>query len=288
MADRIAGSAWIAGEGGTQVAAQGRSRAIWHTTEGPSIEAAVSAYRSHRGWPHATWDPRDGRIVQHLHVDQSARSVENRAGGVETNRYGKVLQIETVAHAASPFTDGPLVGVDRLIDWLRSNDVPDTWPVGQPLAYGPDERRPGISPAAYGTNNGTRPVGVWVTYGGHYGHSQIPENDHGDPGRIDIDKMLGAEPVDPVPEGDLMRIVSRNDGSGYANRLLSPWGWTMEWKGDHVAYSVQRGAQPWIAAGVPFAALTPVQFDAIPKAPPLGGGGAAVPLTVSLTGTATP
>lgn len=90
-------------------------------------------------------------------------------------------------------------------------------------------------------------------------------------------------------EEELMRIVSRNDGSGYANKLLSPWGWTFEWKGEHVAYSVQRGAQPWLAAGVPFAALKPADYDALPKTPTWAtGGGGTVPLKVTLSGVAQP
>jgi hypothetical protein len=201
MADRIEGSTWIPGEGGTQGGARGGARAVWHSTEGPSIAAAVSAYRSHRGWPHATWDPSTGEVAQHLLPGQSARSVQNLGGGVETNRYGRVLQIEVVAHAAEPFTDRPMHGLDRILAWLRDNGVTAGWPMGQPLAYGPDERRPGVSPAAYGLNNGNRSPDVWVNQGGHYAHSQVPENDHGDPGRVDIAR-LGNAPQLPTFSDD--------------------------------------------------------------------------------------
>lgn len=220
--DRIPGSEWIGGEGGSQVGASGDARSVWHSTEGPSIAAAVSAYRSHRGWPHATWDPNTGEIVQHLLPSQSARSVENRPGGVETNRYGKVLQIEVVAYAAHPFTNGPLVGLDRVLAWMRANGVPDVWPMGQPLAYGPDERRPGVSPAAYGTNNGQRNAAMWAAHGGHYAHSQVPENDHGDPGRIDITRLLGSPTATTLDTEDTMLYLHADNGTYWC---ITPLWW---------------------------------------------------------------
>jgi hypothetical protein len=215
MADRIEGSTWIGGEGGTQVLAPGGARAVWHSTEGDSIAGAVSAYRAHRGWPHATWDPDTGEVAQHLDPGQSARSVQNLGGGVETNRYGRVLQIEVVAHAAEPFTDRPMKGLDRVAAWLRDNGVPDVWPMGQPLAYGPDERRPGVSPAGYGLNNGTRNAGVWSAQGGHYAHSQVPENDHGDPGRVDIAKLLGSAATPQRPTEEQMLEGKKLDNGEY-------------------------------------------------------------------------
>lgn len=199
--------------GGSKVAAQGGARIVWHTTEGDSIAGAVAAYRSHTGWPHITWDHRDGSIAGHLPASVSARSVQNLSGGVETNRYGTVLQVEVVAHAAEPFTDsGRLIGLDRVLAWARANGVPDVWPMGQPLAYGPDERRPGVSPAAYGLNNGQRNAGVWLAQGGHYGHSQVPENDHGDPGRVNIDMLLagGGGSAQVEDDGDMDALAAEN------------------------------------------------------------------------------
>lgn len=197
MLDWLVGAEYVPGEGGTHVAAQGGARAVWHSTEGPTLDGAIAALRAKRAWSTLTWEPTTGRIAQHLPASASARSVQNLSGGVETNRYGIVIQIEVVAFAAHPFTDGPLIGLDRIVGFLRTNGVPDVWPMGAPLAYGPDPRRPGITPAAYGMGNGTRDVNTWLTQGGHYAHSQVPENDHGDPGAIDIGKIVqGAAPID--------------------------------------------------------------------------------------------
>lgn len=155
-------------------------RAVWHSTEGSSIAGAIGAYRAHGGWPHVTWDPWRGEIVQHLPARVAGRALENHRGGVETNRYG-ALQIEVVAFARDPFTRGPMVGLPRLLDWLRSNGVRDYWPSGQPLPY----------PQSYGYGNPQRSVANWLGIPGHFAHSQVPENAHGDPGRIDIKKLLG-------------------------------------------------------------------------------------------------
>jgi hypothetical protein len=161
-------------------------RAVWHTTEtaAGTLDAVVKGYERTGSWPHATWDPSTGRVKQHYSAEIGARALRNPPGGIETNSLG-ALQVEVIGFARSPFTGGPMRGVTPILDWLRANGVPDHWPAGQPLAYGPDERRPGVVPAAYGLGNGTRKLSVW-TQPGHFGHSQVPENDHGDPGRVDI------------------------------------------------------------------------------------------------------
>ena len=131
----------------------GPSRAVWHTTEGSTIAGALSVYRGKGFWPHITWDPRDGQIQQHLPADVAARAL--RPGSVPTNRLGVVcIQIEVVARAEVPFTSRLMHRFPELLAWLDSLGIPRTWPAGRPLAYGPDERRPGVVPAAYGETTG--------------------------------------------------------------------------------------------------------------------------------------
>jgi peptidoglycan hydrolase-like protein with peptidoglycan-binding domain len=65
----------------------------------------------------------------------------------------------------------------------------NVWPAGDLKPY----------PESYG---GVRSTSAWGK-GGHFGHSQIPENDHGDPGDINQAKITGAtpspSPASPVP-----------------------------------------------------------------------------------------
>lgn len=151
--------------------------AVWHTTETDEGTAlAVANGANMAKWPaHLIWDPYTGEIVQLL--------AANRAGGalVTGNREGSaVLQIEAVGHAASgPLHSSPLLGLDHILEWLDSWGIPRVWPAGSPLPY----------PQSYGAGNGQRHS--WGK-SGHYAHSQVPGNDHGDPGTVDLSKWSQA------------------------------------------------------------------------------------------------
>jgi len=125
--------------------------------------------------PHVLADPFTGRTAQFIPANQSARALVNLTGGVQTNMHGSAcIQIEWLffpwcrvnGKAYAELKDTPGAGLDRIVAWLRSWGVPDGWPMGMP------------------TWNGNRSAGVWQNNGGHYGHSQVPENDHTDPGPI--------------------------------------------------------------------------------------------------------
>lgn len=162
-------------------------RAVWHTTEGASIAGSISWTRNNTSsWAHLYWDPETGEIVQCVPFTRAARAVKNLSGGVETNRWG-AIQIEVVGHAARPFTSTPMRGRDVVLGILRTLGIPDHWPAGSPLPY----------PQSYGFANPQRSIGTWLGIPGHYGHSQVPENDHGDPGAIDTALLLGGYPPTP-------------------------------------------------------------------------------------------
>lgn len=77
--------------------------------------------------------------------------------------------------------------------------------------------------------------------------------------------LAGGGASTPIPEDDDVRLVTRKGDS--ANRLVGPYGWTLEWSGDHAGYGIQRGALPFAAAGVPVKEVQPAEYDALPKAP---------------------
>lgn len=161
----------------------GAPRAVWHTTENDPASTTASSianYLNGVGYQvHLVWNPVRGEIVQMIPADRAGRGLEHPAGTPETNRKGSVcIQIEVVGRAAQPFTDGPLKRLDEVTAWLRSLGIPDAWPAGRPLpadkAYGP---------------NPTRSAGAWQL-GGHFAHSQVPNNHHADPGAIDITRLF--------------------------------------------------------------------------------------------------
>jgi hypothetical protein len=169
--------------GGCGAMRGGPPRAVHHTTEGSTIDGAVATYRKTGNYPTLTIDYAKDDVVQHLPANVGATAVKNAAGGVDTNREGLYcIQVEWVGQAAHPFTSDGRGGlkpagpkVRAFLDWLRSLGIPDAWPMGAPKAY----------PGSYGLNNGDRDPKVWASKAGHYGHSQVPENEHGDPGAVD-------------------------------------------------------------------------------------------------------
>ncbi|MFJ7069211.1 peptidoglycan-binding protein [Streptomyces sp. NPDC101115] len=124
--------------------------------------------------PHLLWDPFTGHITQFLPATSRSKSLADRPGGTRTNRAGRVvLQIEALFfpyckindRVYTRLTDTPCKGWPEINGWVRSWGVPDRWPMGRPDGY-----------------KSRRDEDVWAEQPGWYGHSQVPENDHTDPG----------------------------------------------------------------------------------------------------------
>jgi len=212
------------------MAGDGGARTIWHITWDKNATAAAPAdlvpfdnlvgYFTSSGSgaaPHLIWDPFTGRIAQLFSATSRSKSVINAPGGVETNRKGDVcIQIETLffpycrvnGKVYATVADTPCKGLDRIMAWLRSWGVPDVWPMGAP------------------DWSSHRNATVWNTQSGHYGHSQVPENDHTDPGPMPNLFTLSQEDDMPYSEADLTRIVSAAVASPGVRDTLS---WTNQY-----------------------------------------------------------
>ena len=153
------------------------ARVTWHITSDvdpgktqPAF-AGVSAYLKNAGYcPTLMWDPFTGQVEQYYpaHVGARALKVWNEDGA-------RHIQIE-VLFSRGAYRNGkqywtlaetPLKGFTQIVQWLDSHGIPRTWPMGPTPPIG---------------QSGTRSVAVWNTKPGHYGHSQVPGNDHTDPG----------------------------------------------------------------------------------------------------------
>jgi hypothetical protein len=147
-------------------------KVVIHTTEGGSAEGAFSAYRSNNTWPHFTVD--ESVIYQHVDTQTSASAVLNESGGCETNRL-QALQIEMVGYAGKAKEPAMLENAARLCRWLEETyGIPPEWPAGRPQgSNGPH----------------TRSSSLWTSKSGYYGHSQVPENSHWDPGYLSDDEL---------------------------------------------------------------------------------------------------
>jgi hypothetical protein len=189
--DWLAGATRIEGSGSGAMTG-GPPRWVWHTYEaGYSLTAANGARGliSAGNDVHFTFHPISGEVVQILPASAGGKGLLNAAGGVQTNRMGTVcIQVEVIARAARPWTLD-LTGAGRrglalLVGFARAHGIPDVWPAGPPPAYPP--------------GSGNRSPSIWTSRAGHYGHSQVPENDHGDPGALDVRALFAAVPI-PAP-----------------------------------------------------------------------------------------
>ena len=181
---------------------------VVHTTEGLTLPD----YGGGSMAPNVTGVPdfkaKNIRWYQHFDVDESARALENKLGGVQTNT-NNAFQVELVGtcdDSKKTSWSGKKSGVDYLhwptapdwalaelawlVRWLHDNhNVPMTC-VKDWLAYGKDSRRPGVTPAAYGANPARMSFSQWNSFKGWCGHQHVPENVHGDPGALKFARVI--------------------------------------------------------------------------------------------------
>lgn len=161
---------------------------VHHMTEGSTAEGAFAAYRERGIAPTVTIDHQT--IYQHFDTEMSASALLNLAGGVQTNRLSCV-QIETVGFTNRRKLEPTLQNVAKFCRWVeKEHDIPPIWPNGYPR-YG-----------TIGDPGGhNRSIRNWVSEAGHYGHSQVPENTHYDPGYFpaEIEIVMSGVPLQEEP-----------------------------------------------------------------------------------------
>lgn len=191
---------------------------VIHTTEGTSLPS----YSGGSSAPNFTAVPdipnKKLKWYQHFDFDRSSRALVNKSGGVETNTLN-VVQIELVG-TCDPTHKSSWSGAKAGVNYLFWPDAPDwalkelavfvkwaydnhgvkleQWPQGKWLAY----------PNSYGSSNGQRMTGSqWTNFYGWCGHQHVPENDHGDPGNLRMDKVLAYAKGTDVGTGEDMALT---------------------------------------------------------------------------------
>lgn len=182
--------------------------AVLHTTEGstwPTYSGGATA-------PNYTGQPplgkpnddnyRKGQWRAHFPDEKSARALRNDSGGVETNTLNAV-QLELIgtcdpknAKRWGGTSPTRIAGRDYVY-WPDASEVQLMW-VARILAD--FHRRHGLIltapkrfiayPGSYGATEVRMSVKEWLNSRGVVGHQHIPENDHGDPGNLDIVSIL--------------------------------------------------------------------------------------------------
>lgn len=167
---------------------------VLHTTEGRSLPD----YGGGASAPNLTAVPdfaaRRLRWFQHFDIDVSSRALVNKPGGVATNTLN-ITQVELVGTCdpvthrqwgTSPHVYWPeapewaLAELAVFLRWMNGqHGVPLSGPKSWP-AY----------PSSYGATDARMSFAEWNAFAGICGHMHVPENDHGDPGSIDFNRLL--------------------------------------------------------------------------------------------------
>lgn len=165
---------------------------VLHTTESdPGTCEAVANYLVQMGYePHEVFDPSNGDGVILLPMSANGKALLNLPGGVETNNRGGVYQIEIVGRAV----DVPNYDDDwyarlrqRIIEVCEFTGTSHVFP----LPFQP-------YPQSYGKNLVRMTFDEWQVFEGCCGHMHVPENDHGDPGALDVTRLQ------PLPKDETM------------------------------------------------------------------------------------
>lgn len=241
---------WTPISGGAGAFTGGPLKVVHHKTQGDTAEGALRAYKTNRSDPHFTVGPNG--VLQHIDTAEAARSLRNAEGGVQTNRDG-ALQIEVVGWSGTTCAPSTLENLVTLLVWIEQrHGVPWLWPEG----------RPPLTSASYGLNNGERHSSLWDATGGHYGHSQVPENTHWDPAYTDwewqwLNDSMRPKPAPPitypsVKEGPPLEVevqivpvsvqLGKTDADGNANT------WVPYPKASIVGY-LPQGRRPNVDGG---------------------------------------
>lgn len=156
----------------------GPPKGVLHTTEGNSGSGAISAFRNNNSWPHFLID-NTGKVWQFLNTTVAGRALRNLAGGVQTNT-DSAIQIELTGFASQPnnHPQAQLDALRALMRWIEANT--GVQPKGPGKAFA----------TAYGQNTLRFTFAQWDAFDGWCGHCHVPENDHWDPGAIDLAALL--------------------------------------------------------------------------------------------------
>jgi hypothetical protein len=183
---------------------------VLHTTEGSTIEGAISALDRQNSWPQFMACPRTGRRIQAIDSSLAGKALSNKSGGVETNREN-TIQIEIVgfAHQSQDWSD-------EWYDWLAEilEPIMDHHGIGK---YGPTFYGQGAG-FVLATANARQRMSFdqWNEFGGVCGHQHVPENDHWDPGAFRLDKFFDAMGGGIVPKPRIVVPMKKR-----SNRMVS-------------------------------------------------------------------
>jgi hypothetical protein len=192
---------------------------VLHTIEG-SIDSGMSVFRRHYA-PHFTLD--DRQIIQLIPLGFIGAACENHVGGVETNFIVRA-QIEVAGRSKTKSWLPDAGTMEALADLMatleRAADIPLTRPFS--------DQMPPLPWAVMKFSR--RNAGKWGKTSGWFGHVEVPENRHWDPGAfrwkevLDLARTLAASP-DDTPNAKRQPAMTKPP------RPIPDWFWTwLRWR----------------------------------------------------------
>jgi hypothetical protein len=152
---------------------------VLHTIEG-SLSSGMSVFHQHFA-PHFTLDGHE--TLQLVPLGTMAAALENHVGGAETNSISRV-QIEVAGSSQTTpwlWDDATTTAVADLVATVsKAAGIPLTRPFADQMPPLP------WATAAFAR----RHAGKWGHVAGWYGHVEVPENDHWDPGALRWSTLL--------------------------------------------------------------------------------------------------
>jgi hypothetical protein len=238
----------------------GPAKFVLHTMEG-TIESAIAAFTADPGKAsHAAISFEKQRHVQFIPYNYSAKSLRHLSGQPETNReHAYQVEIEGYAAQSPSWSDDHLRFVAQHIA-----DVSKIVDPGFPV----------VSTVDWSDPSPRLTADQYTAYNGILGHRHVPENDHTDPGALDITKLLqftnealGAQPP-PTSEDDMARtgMVLRADGVQFQAIIRKNGKLECRWTDAAHPIITANGWADMNGLGVPpvpfaFDTVTPFVFD---------------------------
>jgi hypothetical protein len=192
---------------------------VLHTIEG-SLGSGLSVFQQHFA-PHFALDGH--RIIQMIPLGMMGCACENRPGGVETNRLMRA-QVEVAGASQTkswlPDHDTTEALADLLATLERAAEIPLTRPF--------EDEMPPLPWATVKFSR--RSSGKWGKTAGWFGHVEIPENEHWDPGALQWTKLLARATAIAADEADELRTLD-NARETTVPKPVPDWFWLwLKWR----------------------------------------------------------
>lgn len=202
---------------------------VLHTTESKNYSPNPSNYYGSQYWPHATITP--DAIYQHIPISQSAKALAHKYAP-ETNR-ANAIQCEIAWQAADPNWSDALL--DRLAEWVKWVQRQVTVPTRVAEMW-----RQGVTLASVNSPIRFTPQ-AWLDFNGICGHSNVPGgNDHWDPGRLPIDRLVARLKTSTQEDGEAMAFSQ--EAKDYLLSIASMLDYHADLRRDHMIREIWKAS----------------------------------------------